>query len=60
MKENGKGTMTFRSKNKYVGDFVNGMQEGTGVFAFATGKTYNGQWRGGDFEGRGTMERVGY
>lgn len=39
---NGKGVQTFLSKNKYVGEFVDGLFNGKGVYTFCDGRRYKG------------------
>ena len=47
---------------KYVGDIVNMKPNGSGIFVYGKGKwegeTYNGQWRDGEFHGKGTYTRT--
>ena len=47
---------------KYVGDIVNMKPNGSGIFVYGKGKwegdTYNGQWRDGEFHGKGTFTRT--
>ena len=48
--------------SKYVGDIVNMKPNGSGIFVYGKGKwegdTYNGQWRDGEFHGKGTFTRT--
>ncbi len=47
---------------KYVGDILNMKPNGSGIFVYGKGKwegdTYNGQWRDGEFHGKGTFTRT--
>jgi len=51
---NGKGTYTWPSGNKYVGEFKNGNLNGQGTKTWATGGKYVGEWKNGDQHGKGT------
>ena len=47
---------------KYVGDIVNMKPNGSGIFVYGKGKwegdKYNGQWKDGEFHGKGTFTRT--
>ncbi len=51
--ENGKGTFEMGGGMKYVGDFVEGKQEGLGILFFDNGDHYVGEWQAGVRQGRG-------
>lgn len=42
-----------KGKDHYEGDLVNGVREGRGKMVFASGNTYNGQWKNGMMHGLG-------
>ena len=48
--------------SKYVGDIVNMKPSGTGIFVYGKGKwegdKYEGQWKDGEFHGKGTFTRT--
>ena len=52
---NGYGTYTWTSGNKYVGKYKDGKQHGQGTLTFADGGKYIGQWEDGKLQGRGTL-----
>jgi len=52
--QNGTGTYSFSSGDKYVGQFKNGTYNGKGTFYFENGDKYIGDWKNGKFEGTGT------
>ena len=40
-------------KGRYVGQVVNGLREGKGIFYWNDGDRYEGDWKNGKFEGKG-------
>ena len=52
---NGYGTYTWASGNKYVGKYKDGKHHGQGTFTWADGAKYIGQWEDGKLQGRGTL-----
>lgn len=54
--ENGFGTVSWDSGNKYVGEWKDGRQDGEGTYTSAEGE-YVGQWKNGRKEGFGTSTR---
>src|SRR6185503_19686974 len=50
---NGNGTAT--GIDSYTGDFKNGYPEGEGKYTWKNGSTYEGSWKHGLFDGKGTM-----
>jgi len=50
-----KGTITYSSGNKYVGNFSDGKFNGEGVFYYVSGGKYSGNWKNGKMEGYGTI-----
>lgn len=50
---NGRGTMLFRSGNRYDGEFQGGKRNGCGTLIFANGKRYIGQFQSDHFDGQG-------
>ena len=46
-------------KDHYEGDLVNGVREGRGKMTFASGNTYNGQWKNGMMHGLGEFVFAG-
>ncbi|HBV95477.1 MAG TPA: hypothetical protein DEF36_00285 [Desulfotomaculum sp.] len=51
----GKGTLTYPSGDKYVGEFRNGNIEGFGTYYFAEGQKYVGQFKNDCFDGKGKI-----
>ena len=47
--ENGYGTYTFASGDKYVGEFKDGRPQGKGTKIYANGKVEEGRWENGTF-----------
>ena len=51
-----------RNDGKYVGDIVNMKPNGSGIFVYGKGKwkgdRYEGQWKDGEFHGKGTFTRT--
>ena len=43
--DNGYGTYTFASGNKYVGEFKDGKEHGQGTYTFASGKVMKDIWK---------------
>ena len=54
---NGYGTYTFASGNKYVGEFKDGKRHGQGTFTTADGGKYVGEWKDGKPHGQGTFTK---
>ena len=52
--ENGKGTYTFKSGDKYVGEHKNGMMHGQGTYTWASLDKYVGEWKDNKPHGQGT------
>ena len=52
---NCKGTYTWASGEKYVGEFKNGKYHGQGTFTWADGNKYVGEWKDGNRHGQGTL-----
>ena len=50
----GKGTYTWASGNKYVGEYKDGRRHGQGTFTDADGDNYVGEWTNGKKHGQGT------
>jgi len=53
---NGNGTAT--GIDSYTGDFKNGYPEGEGKYTWKNGSTYEGSWKHGLFDGKGTLNKV--
>ena len=53
-KKEGKGTMLWKSGNKYVGEWKNNNMEGYGSFYYANGEKYEGERKNDYKEGQGT------
>ena len=49
----GKGIYLWRNKQRYEGDFVNGIKHGKGIYIWPDGFEYNGEYVNGIREGRG-------
>lgn len=49
---NGRGTYSWHSGAKYVGDFVNGKRNGLGIYAFPNGQRILGVWENGRYAGK--------
>jgi len=49
----GKGTA--QGMDTYVGKFKRGLPDGTGIYTWADGSHYEGQWKAGKREGKGVM-----
>jgi hypothetical protein len=43
------------NKSRYVGDVINNVKEGFGLFYFGTGGYYQGKWKNNKMEGLGTL-----
>jgi hypothetical protein len=52
--EDGYGTYTWASGDKYVGEFKDGIFYGQGTFTFPDGENYVGQWKDDQQHGQGT------
>jgi hypothetical protein len=39
--------------DKYVGEFLKGLPDGKGIYTWATGESYRGEWKGGKRSGEG-------
>jgi len=50
----GHGTFMSENGDKYEGDFVNGIKNGTGTLRLHTGEIYEGKWKDGKRHGKGT------
>ncbi len=55
-KANGIGTAT--GTDTYTGNFVNGYPEGEGKYTWKNGNVYDGFWKKGLFEGKGTLKKA--
>jgi hypothetical protein len=53
-KQTGQGTRRNRS-GRYEGAFKDGLFDGQGVYAAASGMRYDGEWKTGNFDGHGKM-----
>merc|ERR1712024_111788 len=51
----GKGVLTWRNGNKYVGDFLDNQIHGFGTKTYKDGRIYEGNWREGRREGYGHL-----
>ena len=51
---NGYGTYTWTSGNKYVGEWKDRRQHGQGTVTWADGTKYVGEWKDGKQHGQGT------
>ena len=51
---NGYGTYTWTSGNKYVGEWKDGKQHGQGTVTWASGEKYVGEYKDGKQHGQGT------
>ncbi len=51
---NGFGTYSFESGEKYVGNFKNGEYSGTGTYYFSNGDKYTGEFKNSEKDGQGT------
>ncbi|MDA9148891.1 hypothetical protein N9O08_03185 [Alphaproteobacteria bacterium] len=49
------GEYTWKSGNKYVGDWKNGNRNGKGVFTWKTGDEYEGEYKDGKRHGQGIL-----
>jgi len=60
--ENGQGTMTYGSGDKYVGQWRNGMRNGQGTYTYGgpddNGANYVGEWKDGLAHGQGALTRA--
>mmetsp|Transcript_33550 Transcript_33550/g.58754 ORF Transcript_33550/g.58754 Transcript_33550/m.58754 type:complete len:192 (+) Transcript_33550:230-805(+) len=56
-KPHGKGTMKYRRSNThmYIGDWVQGLKEGYGVYVWKDGDKYEGEWKKDLRHGRGSQ-----
>ncbi len=54
---NGQGTVI--GVNSYTGRFKNGYPDGTGKYIWKNGSWYDGKWKKGVYEGKGTLHLVG-
>ena len=52
--ENGQGTQTFPSGDKYVGEFKDSARHGKGTYTWSSGHTYVGEWKDNKRNGLGT------
>ncbi|MEL7333034.1 MAG: pentapeptide repeat-containing protein [Cyanobacteria bacterium J06560_2] len=52
--DDGQGSMTYPSGNRYDGEYKNGQRSGCGTFAFSDGRRYVGQFKADQFNGLGT------
>lgn len=53
--KNGKGTMKYEDKGKYVGYWKDDMKDGKGNMIYPNGSSYDGEWKEDQREGRGIM-----
>jgi len=53
--ENGHGTFTWSSGNKYIGEFIEGMRTGQGTFTWTNGDKYVGAFIENKRTGQGTL-----
>ena len=49
------GTQTYPNDAKYVGEFMDGKQNGQGLATFSNGTKYVGEFKDGNFNGQGTL-----
>jgi hypothetical protein len=58
--KNGKadGTGTATGTDSYTGSFKNGYPDGEGKYTWKNGNTYDGFWKKGLFEGKGTLKKT--
>jgi len=54
-KVNGKGLMIYPSKDKYEGDFKDGIKKGSGIYEHVDGSRYEGKWENDDKNGNGVL-----
>ena len=47
--------LTTPDGGRYVGDVVNGIPNGEGIFAYSDGAKYVGEWKDGLFHGQGSL-----
>jgi len=52
-KRHGKGKEVWPDGRKYEGDYVNGVQEGYGVYCYADDSKYEGDWKNKKRHGKG-------
>lgn len=52
--DDGRGTLIYPSKNRYDGEFKDGLRSGCGTFNFNNGRRYIGQFEADQFSGKGT------
>jgi len=52
--ENGHGTYTYDSGNKYIGEFKDGLKNGQGTYTHPNGEKYVGEFKDGKPNGQGT------
>ena len=51
----GQGTATYENGDSYIGDFIDGCRQGTGVYMYKSGHRYEGNWHENAKAGIGKM-----
>jgi hypothetical protein len=54
----GKGTMTWKDRSTYIGEFKENRIEGFGLKKFANGDQFNGDWVNDMMNGTGTLTKA--
>ena len=54
------GTRSYGDGTKYVGEFINGVENGQGRINFSDGAYYAGEWKDGQYHGKGRYHRREY
>ena len=50
-----KQEIKYNDGSKYIGEVVNGLAEGKGIYCWKSGSRYEGEWRNGKKEGKGIL-----
>ena len=48
-----KGTRSYGDGTKYVGEFINGVENGQGKQTYPDGRVYEGEWKANMYHGQG-------
>lgn len=57
-RRHGNGKQKYADDSEYVGEFINGLKEGSGTLTKADGTSYTGGWKGNKKHGNGILSRV--
>ncbi len=55
---NGRGVMEYPTREKYIGEFRNGLRHGAGIMQWDNGEIYRGEWSNNQRNGKGSLTKM--